>query len=87
LSASALIYKKSQIILEEALPGRWLISPMLYPSPSDDCAFVLAISHTGQAEDQRLVYHKSPWHKFVSVDLRQLQVNRILGWDEANGIT
>ncbi|XP_046649628.1 inactive dipeptidyl peptidase 10-like isoform X1 [Daphnia pulicaria] len=77
----------SQIIVEEAVAGRWLASPSLYPSPSGDSGFILAISNAGQAEDQRLVYHKSPWHKFVSVDLNQLQVNRILGWDEANDTT
>jgi hypothetical protein len=79
--------KKPQIILEEAVPGRWIVSPSLFPSPSGDSGFVMAISQTAQAEDQLLVYHKSPWHKFVSVDLRQLEVNRIIGWDEENGNT
>ena len=79
--------KKPQIILEEAVPGRWIVSPSIFPSPSGDSGFVMAISQTDQAEDQRLVYHKSPWHRFVSVDLRQLEVNRIIGWDEENGTT
>ncbi|XP_057364734.1 inactive dipeptidyl peptidase 10-like [Daphnia carinata] len=76
----------SQIILEEAVPGRWLVPPLLYPSPSGN-GFV-AISQTGQAEDgQRLVYHRPPWHKFVSLDIRQIDVKRIVGWHEANNTT
>lgn len=77
---------KWQIILEEAVPGRWLVAPSLYPSPSGN-GFV-AVSQTGQPEDgQRLVYHRPPWHKFVSVDIRQLVVKRIVGWHEANNTT
>lgn len=46
------------------------------------------VLETDQIEDgQRLIYHQPPWHKTVSVDLRQVIVNRIVAWDESNSTT
>lgn len=75
-----------QIVIEEAVPNHWLAPPILYPSPSGN-GFIMVLE-TDQVENgQRLVYHRPPWQKTVTVDLRQLTVNRIVGWDETNSTT
>ena len=75
-----------QIIIEKAVPGHWLMPPNIYPSPSGN-GFAMVLD-TDQVEDgQRLIYHQPPWHKTIAVDLRQVIVNRIVGWDETNSTT
>ena len=70
-----------QIIMEEADDNRWMEPPRLYPSASGR-GFLFVSADSMSSGNKKVTYHQPPWQKTVAIDVEQLQVDRIAGWNE-----
>jgi len=69
--------------MEKAKNNRWLKPLRIFPSMEGDGAFVF-ISQANYDEirgGQVLLFFKPPWRRTISVNLDQLVVDSIVGWN------
>lgn len=76
----------SQNLFDEISANRWLKPPALYPSPNGN-GIAIVLQREELTGGQRLIYLQPPWLKSFSFDVLQLDVHKVVGWNEAHNLT